>query len=171
MLLVNDNEAKRGERHALLEQRVGADDEFRRAVLDALQRFPTCHGALTAREPGRLDAKRPEPVGKTAPVLFGQQLGRRHDRCLDAAGNRLETGDCRDNGLSRANVTLNKAHHGMCLRQVAQYFLDHPLLCRCQAKRQVLHEVVHLGCAIRQGGCGFSCSQCTQVFQAQVMRE
>ena len=61
-------------------------------------------------------------------MLFGEHFRRRHDRRLNAAGDRLETRDRSDDRLAGANITLDQAHHRMRLRQVAQDFVDDALL-------------------------------------------
>ena len=73
----------------LLKQGVGADDQLRATIGDCFQGFSPCGGALAAAEPGSLNAEWPKPVGEAAPMLFGENLGRRHDRCLYAAGDAL----------------------------------------------------------------------------------
>ena len=105
-----------------------ADDEPRAAVADRRERLAPGGRALAAAEPGRLDAQRPEPVGEIAPVLFGEQLGRRHDRGLHAAGDGLETGDRGDDGLAGTHVALDQPHHRMRLGEVLEDVIDDALL-------------------------------------------
>jgi len=128
VLLVDDDERQVAKRDTFLEQRVRADDELRITAGDAVERIAPRRGALAAAEPGRLDAKRFEPGREVAPVLFGEQLGRRHDRRLHAAGDRLEAGDRGDHGLARAHVALDQSHHRVRLREVPENFRDDALL-------------------------------------------
>ena len=57
------------------------------------------------------DAERGEPVGEVAVVLFGQDLGRRHERDVVAAFQRHQRAAGRHGGFARADVALEQAAH------------------------------------------------------------
>ena len=107
--------------------------QARRQQLDAAVRQLLQHPAARlagdpAREPAHADTERIEPVVEIAEVLFRQQLGRRHDGHLTAAGDGLYGGSGRHHGFAGTDVALHQPHHGMRRRQIAQQLADHPLL-------------------------------------------
>ena len=124
VLLVDDDKPELVKFDTFLEQCVRADDKLCAAIGNRLEGLAPRRCTLTASEPGRLDFKRPQPLGKTVPVLLGQQLGWCHDRGLNAAGDRLKTGYCCDHGFAGADVALDQSHHWMRLREIRNYLVD-----------------------------------------------
>ena len=141
VLLVDDDHAQAVERHRLLDQRVGPDDE-----VDAAVGEPGEHPlALVAGHPvgQQLDAQR--TVGEQAAagvrhlqalqqpadprgVLLGEHLGRRHQRTLVATlhgGQQRGDGDDR---LAGADVTLQQPVHRVRRGEVGVDLGDHPPL-------------------------------------------
>ena len=171
MLLIDDDEAESTKADAFLEQCVRADDQRSAAIGDRGKGFAPRRRFLAAGEPGGLQPERPEPVGEALPVLLGEQLGRRHDRGLHAAGHRLETGDRGDDRLARADVALDEAHHRVRRRHVAEDFLRHALLRARQREWQPFDECVDpvLPAAERRRGLGIR--DRAQVLQAEVVRQ
>jgi hypothetical protein len=111
MLLVDDDDAERRERDALLDQRVGPDDDRRHPGCDELERSSRRSRAKRSREeldgdPRILEQRRERPM-----VLAGEQVGRGEQRTLEAAAGRGCKGVCRHGRLARADVTLQQAEH------------------------------------------------------------
>ncbi len=150
---------------------MGADDELRATVGNSLERFAPCGRPLAATEPGRLDAQRLEPFGEGPPVLLREQLGGRHDRGLHATGDRSDAGDRSDDGLARADVALDQAHHRMRAGHVAEHLVDDSSLRVRQLERELRYERLHRIAATSQRYGGLAPREFTQVAQAQVMRE
>ena len=130
VLLIDDDQRQVVEINAFLEECMSADDELCVSIGNGFESFSPGRCALAAAQPRRADAQRFEPGGETAPVLFGEQLRRRHDCRLHIAGNRIEAGDRGDDGLAGADVTLYQAHHRMRPRHISQdLFGDASLRC------------------------------------------
>ena len=56
--------------------------------------------------------------------LFGEQLGRRHDRRLIAVLHREQRGEQRDDGLSAADVALEQTLHAAVAAHVGEDLAD-----------------------------------------------
>ena len=97
MLFIDNDERQLPECHAFLEQRMGSDNERRAAVRE---RLAASARLLAATQPGRLDAERPEPGREVAPVLLGEDFGRRHDGGLHSTGDGLQASDRRHDGFA-----------------------------------------------------------------------
>ncbi len=143
VLLVDDHEREPGEVDALLEQGVRADDDLRAAVGNGRQCLAARRATLAATQPGGVYAQRPEPVAEAAPVLFGQQFGRRHYGGLHAAGDCPQAGNGRDDGLAGAHVALDQAHHRMLGGEVVEDLVDDALLRARQLERQPCNKSSH----------------------------
>ena len=79
MLLVDDDQAELRERHALLHQRVRADDH-RRAASSAAQRLAVAPCPAPCRRAKRPRCRAASASAEVAQMLLGQQFGRRHQR-------------------------------------------------------------------------------------------
>ena len=75
-----------------------------------------------------------EPGAQVAPVLLGEQLGRRHERRLHpaAGGTRGRRGG--DHGLAAADVALHEPRHGGVRREVRLGFRERAALCAGQGE-------------------------------------
>jgi hypothetical protein len=124
VLLVHDRQAEAAEAHALLHQGVGADHQRGAIPYCVQRRLPGLAGHLAA-EPGGLDAQRRQPLAEVPQMLFGQQLGGRHDRGLVAIADRAQRRHCGHHGLAGAHVTLQQPLHRVGLRHVLLDFTDH----------------------------------------------
>ena len=78
-------------------------------------------------------------------VLFGQNLGWRHERCLFAVCYGHQHGCCCDYCLTRTDVTLQHPAHGAILDQVVQYLFEAVLLGSSKGKGQRSHECIQHG--------------------------
>ena len=104
-------------------------------------------------------------------MLFRQDLGWRHDRGLYATGNSLETRYRRDDRFAGTDVALDKAHHRMRLRQIAENLIDHASLRPGQRKGQVRDKATDLFTTVfKRYGIVCLCQR-AEVAQAQVMGE
>ncbi len=118
VLLVDDHEAEVGEGDALLEQRVGADDEWRHA---GRERLPRGRRAAAAHRTGQQDDVEREvgqQVRQGRVVLARQQVGRREERGL--ATGKPGGGQCvgGHGGLARPDVALQQPEHRHGPREV-----------------------------------------------------
>ncbi len=78
-------------------------------------------------------------------MLFGEDLGRRHDRALVAALHSGEERHERDDGLARPDFTLEEPVHRMRRRHVAADLVNRSLLRPRQLVGKRSHEPVHEG--------------------------
>ena len=118
VLLVDDHEAEVGEGDALLEQRVGADDERRHAGRDRLPRGRRAAAAQRTGQQDDVEREVRQQVRQGRVVLPRQQIGRREERGL-AAGER-GGGQCvgGHGGLARPDVALQQPEHRHGPREV-----------------------------------------------------
>ena len=136
MLFVDDDQAELLEADVALHERVGADDEVHRAGFDLGELLPP---GLTTRGPGQqrhAKARRLQQPRDVQEVLLGQNLGRRHERHLQAVLHRDERRQQRHDRLARADVALQQAVHRLRPLQVVDDFLQRLPLPRRQLERQ-----------------------------------
>ena len=105
--------------------------------------------AHAAAQVAQAHAERREPFVELAPVLLGQDLGRRHHRRLRARIDRGEAGDGGDDGLAAADVALQQALHRVRLAQIMQDLVHGARLRLGQAKgksfeKELEQRPVHL---------------------------
>ncbi len=142
MLLVDDREAQAVEKDALLDERVGADDDLRLPGGDAGQRLR----ALPALDGGGEElhtvgaALQQPPQGEE--VLLGQDLGRSHEGRLVAVLQDDDHREKRHERLARAHVALDQPVHGVGGPQVVRDLAQHPPLRPGQGKgKDPLHRL------------------------------
>ena len=111
MLLVDDGDGEVAEVDLLLDQRVRADDDLRVAGRDQLSRRGVLLRPQRARQQRHPDAERRAELVDREEVLLGERLGRRHQRALPVALDRAQQRVQRDDGLARADVSLQEALH------------------------------------------------------------
>ena len=103
-------------------------------------------------------------------MLLRENLGWRHDGGLYTAGNGLQACDRRNDGLARAHVALDQAHHRVGFREIGQDVVDDARLCAGQRKWQIVNERRNALLAIRQRGRPLRLGKRAQAAQAQVVR-
>ena len=136
VLLVDDGEPQRRQRHLVLEQGVGADRELRFAAFDRRLGLLLRFRRKTARQPGDLHRQAVEPRSELAIVLLGEDFGRGHERHLATRLDRLQRRQRRDHRLAAADVALQEPLHRLGLGEIAPDFRNDALLRPCQRKRQ-----------------------------------
>ncbi len=113
-----------------------ADDEVQRAAGELGLRLPPL---FRRRRPGQqrhAEPRRLEQPADVDVVLLGEDLGRRHERDLEAVLHRDERGHQRDDGLARADVPLQQPVHRVRPLHVADDLGDDLLLIAGQPERQ-----------------------------------
>ena len=75
-------------------------------------------------------------------MLFGKDFGGRHQGYLCTGANSLQRRQCRDNGLARANIALNKPEHRQWLAQVLTDIGQHMALRTGECKGQGIQETL-----------------------------
>ena len=99
------------QRHAGLQQPVGADHDVDRAVLHALEHRPRLGGVGEPGQPLHGDREAGHPLGERLQVLIGQQRRRHQHRHLLAVLHGLERRPHRDLGLAVADVAADHPVH------------------------------------------------------------
>ena len=146
VLLVDDDQPEVGELDALLQQRVGADDDAGPAVGDLGARLAAGRGLQRAgeqRDPGAVGgavelagpAERAEQLADAAGVLGGEHLGGREQRGLAAGVDHLRHGPQRDDGLARADLALQQPVHRLLAAELRGQLLPHLALALGQLER------------------------------------
>ncbi len=149
MLLVDHHETKPVKGDVSLHQRVRADDQVDRAGLDLGQlRTPRRRTGRTGQQ-GDPETRRLQQLGDAEEVLLGQNLGRRHERDLQAIFHRDQRRQQRDDGLPCPDVALEQAIHRLRPLQVVHDFLERRALARRQLERQhaargIADPIVHV---------------------------
>ena len=136
MLLVDDGEAEIGEDHAVLEERMRADDDMNRPRRQRRQGFAALRGLVAAGHQRHAQAGLPGERRHPVEMLARQNLGRRHHRRLPANLDHVGHGEQRDDGLARADVALQQPDHALFGAQVRADVGQRLLLRACQRKRQ-----------------------------------
>ncbi len=142
VLLVDHRQHQVLEFHVLLEQRVGADDDRDRAVREAREHRLAGRALVAAGQDG--DAQ-PGRLGERLDgreMLARQDLGRRHQRRLAAAFDRLQHGEQRDHRLAAADIALQQAQHAPAVRHVLVDLAERLVLRAGQAEGQRRRHLV-----------------------------
>ena len=120
--------------HVALDQRVRADHQLDRARFD-LARAASRRAAAPVDPVSSATRKRDACSSREMlqEVLLGQDLGRRHERHLQAVLHRDQRGQQRDDGLAGADVPLQQPVHRLRPLQVVDDLLQRLLLPRRSA--------------------------------------
>ena len=129
VLLVDDHERELPERHALLKQRMRADDDARAAVGDCRERGGTRTRRLRADQSRHLDVEGPKPALEAREMLLGEQLRRRHDGRLAARRGRDERRHRRDHRLAASRRRLAAAGSSACSRSRSAAISSNAVCC------------------------------------------
>ena len=111
MLLVDDGETEVLELDRVLDEGVRADGDGGAALFQIGQNLLAQRLPLPADEEADLDAERLEVLLEIRVVLLGEDLGRRHERALEAGVERLHHRRDGDDGLAAADVALDEPVH------------------------------------------------------------
>ena len=111
VLLVGHDEAQLFIFHILTEQGVGADDEVELARLEGRLDLALLLRGHGAGQPPNAKPQRPEQFRQRVGVLFGQDLGRRHEGGHIAVFKTVVDQRRRDEGLAAAHVALHQPVH------------------------------------------------------------
>ena len=128
VLFVNNNKSELRVAHLALKKRVRADKDLAETGGYSLELFGTWFALLLTAVPADLYTERLEPLPKINRMLFGQNLGRRHQRNLIARVDSTQCRQRRNNGFSRTYVALQEAQHRRVPREVFAYFSESALL-------------------------------------------
>ena len=124
LLLVDDQQAEILELDALGQQRMGADDDVDRALLQRRLGLLGLLGRHQARQPADPDRQALEALDEVA-VMLARQQGRRADhRDLLARHRRDEGRAQRDLGLAEADIAADQPVHRLARGQVVQHVGD-----------------------------------------------
>ena len=134
VLLVGDDEREPVEFHALAQQRVRADGKLDPAAFQPLERFAPRLLAHAAGDEREADAAGREQRGERFKMLGRQNLGRRHQRGLQAVPNHIVAQRRGDGRLAAADVALNQPVHRVRALHVAHRVADGALLRAGQRK-------------------------------------
>ena len=127
---------------SFLEQRVRSDGERDLAAREVLERLACAAFAGTEPDSHAIGTSSPvEPRRELAVVLLGEDFGRRHERDLLAALDRLQRGERGDDRLAGAHVALQQALHRRRALQVVRDLAPHALLRARELEAGALDQV------------------------------
>ncbi len=138
MLLVDDGEAEVLEDDRALDDGVSADEDVDGAVGQSVEHLLALLTLDGSREHGHVDVHALEKVGDGLQVLFGENLGGRHDAGLEAVVDGDEHRHQRDERLTRPHVALQQTVHLTAGVHVVAYLVHHALLRIGQLKVEVV---------------------------------
>ena len=124
-----------------LKQRVCPDHHQIPALGTGREAGPALGGALATGDEADIDAEWRQPEAQGLVMLLGEYLRRRHDRGLAAVFGGANGRESGDDGLSRAYVALQQAHHRTTCVQVVQHLRSDPRLGPRQAEAEVAQQL------------------------------
>ena len=140
MLLVDHGDGEAVEAHVGLDQRVRADDQRQLAAGELAERVaPPRRGGRAGEQRGG-DGLAAEQALDRGEVLFGERLGRRHQRGLASIADGLQHRVQRDDGLAAADLSHQQPLHRGGLAQVEGDRLDRRQLVAGRRERQRLAQ-------------------------------
>ena len=132
MLLVDHHQAELGERHVLLDDRLGADHQIDLSGGDQLQQGRPLCGRQAAGQLGAADLAGGQHAFERQGVLPGENFRGGHQHGLVSVGHRQQHGVDGHHGLAAAHVALQEPVHGQRAGHVGGDLGDRPLLARGQ---------------------------------------
>ena len=128
LLLVDNDQAQLLELDRFRQQRMGADDDVDRALLEPfLGRLGLGRGDQP-RQAADLDREALEALDEVRIMLAGEQGGRADQRDLIARHRRDERGAQRHLGLAEADVAAHQPVHRLAAPQIVEHLGDRPVL-------------------------------------------
>ena len=128
VLFVDHDEAQVRELHAVLDQRMRADEYVHFARGDAFERSPALPGLRGAGQDGHLHVHSVEHLADGGVVLAGEDFRRGHHAGLEAVVHREQHRHQRHEGLAAAHVALKQAVHLESRHGVPADLPDDPFL-------------------------------------------
>ena len=111
VLLVDDGEREVVERHLVLEQRMGADEEIDIALGEAISSVGALPPALAAGEDGDAHAGSGGQRRDSVEMLAGEDFGRRHQGSLAAGLDHGRRRKQRYHRLAGADIAMQEPQH------------------------------------------------------------
>ena len=136
VLFVDDGQGQPVELHRVLEQGVGADGDLGLARCQSRQLDAPFRRRVTSGEQQAGHARLLQHWRQLFMVLARQNLGRRHQGRLKAAGRRIGEGHRCNRRLARADVPLQQPSHLLAGNQVSANLGDGLFLCAGQGEGQ-----------------------------------
>ena len=115
-----------------------ADEHLHFARCQSIEHRSSTLSLDIAREQFDSDAQFFELGGDPFVVLFGQDLGRRHDARLKTIVERQQAGERGHHRFARAHIALQQPVHLSATAQVAVDFAHHTFLCFREGKGNVV---------------------------------
>src|SRR5664279_2186650 len=144
MLFVHDHQPQLVELDRLLNECVGADHQLRVALRDVMACLLFSAGLLRAGKQHNAVAGGLENAAGGEVMLRRQNFGGRHQGGLVAVLHRDDSSFQRNNGLARADVSLQQAPHGNGLGHIVGNLFQHALLRRRRMEGQnSLHRIAY----------------------------
>ena len=136
MLLVDDHQPEFVKRHRVLDERVRANDKVNRARGQLRLDLTAFFRRRRASDERHAEARGFQQPANGDEVLFGQDLGWRHEGNLEAVLHRHDCGDQRDDGLARSDIALEQTVHRLRPLHVFDDLGNHLLLIAGELERQ-----------------------------------
>ena len=112
MLFVDNGQCQRAKVTPFLNQGVGADGHLNLAGSQAGINLSPWRPPDAAGEQSHLDCPGLQQLAEPAVMLFGQNFGGSHQRCLGASAHGCQHGRGGDDCLSGADIPLQQTIHG-----------------------------------------------------------
>ena len=138
VLFVNHAKPQVVKDHAGFDERMRPDEHLHFARCQSIEHHSSTLSLDIAREQFDSDAQFFELGGDPFVVLFGQNLGRRHDARLKTIVERQQAGERGHHRFARAHIALQQPVHLSATAQVAVDFAHHSFLCFRECKGNVV---------------------------------
>ena len=155
MLFIDNDKTEPREMHGILEDRMRANDELRRAIGNRGLRERLVFFPEAAREPGDRYAQRREPLRDLAEMLFREDFRRRHQDGLVTAVDGLRGRERGDDRLAAADIALQEPLHRKRCAHVCADFREHALLRTRELEWQGAQEALAQRALRGQRRCAF----------------
>ena len=143
VLLIHHHQAEAGEAHRILQQGVGAHQNFEGAVVEVGQQLAAPLGGGGAGEQGHGHMELGQPLAELLVMLGRQHLRGRHQGPLAAGIDGREQGRNRHHGFATAHIPLHQPGHRLVPGQVGVDFGQHPPLGAGEREGQDLQKGPH----------------------------
>ncbi len=156
MLLVDDGQSEPMELDTLLDEGVRTDRDGCLSGTYRAERSLSLAGVLLAHHEGDLQADRLEDSMQVDVVLFGEDLGRRHQGGLVTASDGSQDCGGGDRSLARADIALDEAIHRVGAAHIGENLSDHPPLSPGELERKQPGDLVPEGLRYAESNAGLA---------------
>ena len=171
VLFVDDGQGEIVERHLVLKQRMGAEQQVDVAEREPVEDFRARAAALAPGEDGDVEACGLGQRRDGGEMLAGEQLGRRHERRLPAGLDHRRRGEQRHHRLAGADIALQQPQHALGQSEIVDDVVERLLLRMGERIGQAFQDARAQGSGDGGAAAGLAAHMCAQQRQRQLAGE